>query len=331
MNIKRAQIYMMLGIGLLLSISGFISSGWADEQDVFSFVSTEDKTRPIILMDTQEKILQRLVISGLKPLSFSWSPDGRSFVYHTNEDAVNFPLNFDIYVMDVETHTSRQLTFDDGKDIWPSWSPNGKWISFASNRAGTSDLYRMDTDGGNLIQLTDGQDYDKTAWSPDSQWIAFTSRGSLFVMDTEGGRLKQLTENAHSVGCTWSPDGKKIAFSSHTDILSIDVNGRNLRQLTRINKRAWDLAWSPSTEWIAYSLADILGDLVIGVVNTIDNKPGGVLEATRGLEPSHLDWAPPGFLSVSPSTEKQTTLWGRLKKTNKSSKTSQNYTVFSTL
>ena len=133
---NRIRSYVVLGIVLLLSISSSISRGWADEPEVFSFVSTEDKTRPIILMDTQEKILQRLVIPGLRPLSFSWSPDGRSFVYHTNEDAINFPLNFDIYVMDVETQTSRQLTFDGGKDIWPSWSPNGKWISFASDRAG---------------------------------------------------------------------------------------------------------------------------------------------------------------------------------------------------
>lgn len=317
---NRIRSCVVLGTMLLIGIGLFVGSGWAAERDVISFVSTEDKTRSIILMDTQEKILQRLVIPGLRPLSFSWSPDGRSFVYHTNEDAINFPLNFDIYVMDVETQTSRQLTFDGGKDIWPSWSPNGKWISFASDRAGTSDFYRIDVDGGNLIQLTDGQDYDKTAWSPDSQWIAFTSRGSLFVMDAEGGRLKRLAENAHSVGCTWSPDGKQIAFSSHTDIFSIDVNRRNLRQLTQLNQWVWYLAWSPSGEWIAYRLKDIGGDLVIGVVNTVDNKHGGVLEETRGLKPIYLDWVPQGFLTVAPSVEKQATLWGKLKQSETPSK-----------
>ena len=309
MNMKSMRTYTVLGTAMLfLSSCLFISSSWADARDVLSFVSLKDKTQPIILMDTQEKILQRLVIPGLRPLSFSWSPDGRSFTYHTNEGG-----NFDIYVMDVETQTHRQLTFDGGRDIWPAWSPNGKWISFASDRAGTSDFYRIDIDGGNLMKLTDGQDYDKTAWSPDSQWIAFTSRGSLFVMDAEGKRLRRLAGSANSVDCTWSPDGKQIAFSSNRDIFSIDLNGRNLRQLTPIDQRAWDLEWSPSGEWIAYQVRDILGDSVIGVVNTIDNKRGGVLETTRGLVPSHLDWVPEGFLSVSPSAEKQTTLWGRLK------------------
>ena len=199
---KRTRTYEVLGMAILLGSCLFISSNWAATRDVLSFVSLKkDKTRPIILMDTQEKILQRLVIPGLRPLSFSWSPDGRSFTYHTNEGG-----NFDIYVMDVETQTHRQLTFDGGRDIWPAWSPNGKWISFASNRAGTSDFYRIDIDGGNLMKLTDGQDYDKTAWSPDSQWIAFTSRGSLFVMNAEGKRLRRLAGSANSVDCTWSPD-----------------------------------------------------------------------------------------------------------------------------
>lgn len=311
---KRMRTYTVLGTAMLLSSCLFVST-WAAARDVISFVSLKDRTYPIILMDTQEKILQRLVIPDLRPLSFSWSPDGGSFVYHTNKDAINFPLNFDIYVMDVETQTPPQLTFDDGQDIWPAWSPNGKWISFASNRAGTSDLYRINVDGGNLMKLTEGQDYDKTAWSPDSQWIAFTSRGSLFVMDTEGKRLKKLARNAHGVDCTWPPDGKQIAFSSNTDIFSIDVNGRNLHQLTQFNRRTsiWYLAWSPSGEWIAYRLKDMFGDLVIGVLNTVGNKQGGLLEATRGLVPSRLDWVPEGFLSVSPSAEKQTTLWSRLK------------------
>ena len=73
-------------------------------------------------------------------------------------------------------------------------------------------------------------------------------------------------------------------------------------------------------EWIAYRLTDVLGDWVIGVVNTVDNKRGGLLEATRGLEPVYLDWVPEGFLSVSPSPEKQTTLWGRLKQSEDASK-----------
>ena len=113
---KCRQTYVVLGTALLL----FISSGWAAEPDAISFVSLKDRTRPIILMDTQGNILQRLVIPDLKQLSFSWSPDGNSFAYHAIQEG-----NFDIYVMDVETHTRHQLTFDDLVPSYLDWVPEG--------------------------------------------------------------------------------------------------------------------------------------------------------------------------------------------------------------
>lgn len=98
----------------------------------------------------------------------------------------------------------------------------------------------------------------------------------------------------------------------------------------RLDRQAliWELAWSPSGEWIVYRLLEILeglgpggiarfDDPVLWVVNTTDNEVGKPIEATRGLAPSYLDWVPEGFLSVSPSAEKQTTLWSRLKQSKK--------------
>ena len=311
MNMKHMRTYKVLATAMLLSSCLFVSSNWAKAaRDVISFVSVTDRTRPIILMDTQGNILQRLVIPGLKQLALSWAPDGNSFAYHAIQD-----VNFDIHVMDVRTQTSRQLTFDDSRDIWPSWSPNGKWISFASNRTGNSELYRMDIDNGNLIQLTDGQDSDLSAWSPDSQWIAFTSRASLFVMNAEGEKLRKLAGNVFYPDCAWSPDGKKIAFATNVGIFSIDVNGRNLRQLIGLDRQGLipELAWSPSGKWIIYRLREIPGGSTLWILNTTGNEGGKPLENTRGLAPSYLDWMPEGFLSVSPSVEKQTTTWGRLK------------------
>ena len=319
MDMKCIRSYVVLGVALLLS------SGWAEtEWDVLSFISEKGGDSPIILMNTDGEILEKLATDPGKPSDFTWSPNGRSIVYDSWHGG-----NFDIYVMDVEANTHRQLTFDGGRDQLPAWSPNGKWIAFVSDRAGGESVYKMDVNGENVKRLTNKKDCRRPAWSPDSQWIAFASNSSLFVMDAGGRQLRELTWSKRFTNCSWSPDGKQIAFISQAadggiEIFSIDVNGKNRRQLTRSNQPIiWDPVWSPSGEWIAYIVSQIpfggvpadqiRTDGVISIVNTIDGAGGKPIQSTKGLPKQSLQWVPKQLLSVSPSAEKQTTLWGRLK------------------
>lgn len=334
---KRTGIYVALGMAFLLNSSLFVSIGWTIETDVISFVTRKDRGRSIQLINTRAELLETLIVEG-SIAHFTWSPHGRSIIYSSNRNG-----DPDIYVMDVRTNTHRQLTFDDGKDWWPAWSPNGKWIAFASNRAGEIDLYRMDANGENVMRLTNQGKCKRPVWSPDSQWIAFVSKSALFVMSAEGRGVRRLTDT-FSTGCTWSPDGKEIAFVPRADavggtaLFSIDVDSKNTRQLTRVYKglvAIFEPAWSPSGKWIAYLLVqplekppegqlgiaeEFFGNSVICVVNTADVGGGEPLEATRELVGSDLQWVPEGFLSVSPSAEKQITLWGALKQIEDASK-----------
>ena len=121
-------------------------------------------------------------------------------------------------------------------------------------------------------------------------------------------------------------------------LFSIDVNGKNTRQLTRLYKGLTFItspAWSPSGKWIAYILSEVpeglleqgpipvdtvFANSVICIANTADIGGGEPLEATRELVPGHLDWVPEEFLSVAPSSEKQITLWSRLKQSENTAK-----------
>ena len=319
---KRRRVYVVLGTALLL----VISNGWPVEHDTISFFSEKGKDIHLTLMNTRGEIRQSSLTGLERSSDFTWSPHGGSITYSTSRNG-----NFDIYVMAVvKEKPHRRLTFDVGKDLSPSWSPNGKWIAFVSERAGSRDIYRMDEDGGNLMQLTKQKGGTKPAWSPDSQAIAFVST-SLFVMSANGKGLKHLAD-ATSIGCSWSPDGKQIAFISKgaegaMNIFSIDVNGKNLHQLTWLDHLTFivEPVWSPSGKWIAYILVGVKGALppedftepVVCIVNAIDGGSGKPIETTRGLVLGSAEWAPKVLLSVSPSPEKQTTLWGRLKQTGK--------------
>ena len=329
MRTKRLLIYVVLAIALL------ISSRWSAEGEIISFLARKDEARPIIFMNIQGEILQTLMTDPGHLSSFTWSPDGSSVAYGSNQSG-----NPEIHVMDVDTNTHRQLTFHWSRDLWPSWSPDGKWIAFVSERAGAMDLYRMDVNGKRVRQLTDHGHCGGAAWSPDSQWIAFASDGgggySLYVMDAMGRELRLLVANVWNPGCTWSPDGKQIAFTDDTEggiqIFRIDADGGNKHQLTWLDQHARIYApvWSPSGKWIAYLLAErqepfkpipieeIFANAAISIVDTAGGGQGKSFEGTKGLmRDSSIEWAPKGFLSVSPSTEKQTTLWGRLKQIDK--------------
>src|SRR5258705_230791 len=83
----------------------------------------------------------------------------------------------------------RRLTTDNATDTNPSWSRDGRWLYFSSNRTGTFEIWKMPSTGGEARQLTRGG--GATAHeAADGRWIYFTNRrpfGNLWRMPADGG------------------------------------------------------------------------------------------------------------------------------------------------
>ncbi len=137
-------------------------------------------------------------------------------------------------------------------------------IVFASNSDGDSDIYSMDINGDNLLQLTD---HPATDWfpacSPDGRRIAFISeRGitfDLYVMDSDGDNVIRLTQdNFFEARASWSPDGRRIAFSNfrwevgNSEIYVMDADGNNLINLTNHKWHDVTPSWSLDGRKIAF-------------------------------------------------------------------------------
>ena len=156
-------------------------------------------------------------------------------------------------------------------DVWGS----GK-VSFTSDSTGNLDIYIIDINGKNLVNLTNhpSDDFSPT-WSPDGRAFAYVSNRDgnpeIYVMNMDTKESRRITNHrATDVDPAWSPDGKWIAFASNqardhaadTDIYIMDVNGKKVQRLTNKGGHNSTPAWSPDGEWIAFrSTQDGIGGI----------------------------------------------------------------------
>ncbi len=321
---KRLFKYTLLGTLWLLTLILLPLSTHSADVGYIAFSSYRGENRDIYIIDTDGQNLQNLTNTpNIGELDPTFSPDGRYMAY-----AAYHNRNSDIYVLDLETQARRRLTHNLSEDTSPAWSPDGKWIAFISNRRTSYEIYKINAKGGNPQLLTPLRDRDSfaPAWSPDNQWIAFFSVGDqvgnhnprIYVVSSDKKQMHQLASALRS-GPTWSPIGDKIAFpassgawTSHIYIMHAD--GADVRQLTDGVNWHGEPAWSPNGRWIAYTSGEpvkgaakrdlYLIDAIGGAPRQLTTHPSG------GRDPA---WVPELFFSVSPSTEKMTTLWGKIK------------------
>src|SRR6266436_3446012 len=111
------------------------------------------------------------------------------------------PSQMTLYIASAEGSGERPLFSSSGFDYNASFSPDGKWIVFTSERNGygQADLYRVHADGSGLERLTDDPALDdQAAFSPDGNQVAFVStRGAhtanVWILDLQTRKLRNLT------------------------------------------------------------------------------------------------------------------------------------------
>ena len=165
--------------------------------------------------------------------------------------------NTDIYVINSNGTGTIRLTSEAGADINPAWSPDGRRIAFASDRAGNREIYVMNADGAEPVRLTNNaaRDYSP-AYSPNGQRIAFVSErdgnAEIYVMDVDGTNALRLTNDSlPDMDPAFSPDGRQIAFSRNgVGIYLMNADGSAETRLTNSGSDAQP-AWSPDGKAIA--------------------------------------------------------------------------------
>src|ERR1700693_6620637 len=110
------------------------------------------------------------------------------------------PSQWTLFIAHADGSLERPLLPNSGFEYNASFSPDGKWILFASERGGSADIYRVHPDGSGLERLTDDPAYDdQGALSPDGKQLAFvSSRGTgsagIWVLDMPTKQAPNLSQ-----------------------------------------------------------------------------------------------------------------------------------------
>lgn len=137
-----------------------------------------------------------------------WTPDGR-IVYGSQAGG-----NPDIWIVNPDGSYRQQLTFDSAADLLPAATADGRYLVFVSQRAGQNNIWRMDMNGHNLRQLTNGAGESSFTLTSDGQWVIYSGdregKRVLWRVPIEGGEPTLFLE-CDLLRPALSPDGKWVA------------------------------------------------------------------------------------------------------------------------
>ncbi len=263
----------------------------------------------VVAKDNNDGVTHGKVWS-FKTVSFPDNP----MVYARSVDG-----NYDIYSANVDTLDSRvvRLTEESSRDWYPRLNPARDKIAFVSDRTVEPHIYTMNTDGSNIVKVTQipvtgyynyGIGF---CWSPNGTRFLYSNYEKLYRIDANGTGLTQIAtapENRHFREVDWSPLGDKIvaltigSWFYDSEIYVMDANGSNMALLID----NWDGAiespsFSPDGKQIVFS-HDVSGHevssgrqldahVIIADVDTGDttdvsqNKPAGTNDTNPRFSP----------------------------------------------
>jgi Tol biopolymer transport system component len=250
-------------------------------------------------------------------------------------------FNLEVLAATVDGSDIRNLSRDPASDVDPAWSPDGKFVAFASNRNGNFDIFVMRDDGSEVRQLTnDTLDERYPRWSPDGMKLVFESPRDgllpapgyarytdLFVLDVDGSHIYNLTAtpSKYERWAAWSPDGRTIAYRQTDDgvsqIFLVNADGSSPHPLRARDTDFVDdaPAWSPDGSRIAFSAFNLKHPAYTETYAILSvNVDGSDLRLLTGLgyESSRFpSWSPDGTRIVF-NRDAVDEWWGRFSTQN---------------
>jgi Tol biopolymer transport system component len=204
-----------------------------------------------------------------------------------------------------------RLTDDTGSDIGGEWSPDGARIAWVSNRSGSYQIWTMNADGSDKIQITrEPATHGWPRWSPDSTRLVYwrhdaaAGSHSIVTASANGNDVKTITTSDDYLDKpAWHPNGRDIAYAAVTDgnwdiwVADVESDRINHYRITQEPDMETTPLWSPDGSAICFKVAPS-GEYSLTIQRIVSFEGGYASPAFHQWRSTQAiqmyDWSPDG-------------------------------------
>jgi len=227
-----------------------MSPAWSPDSRRIAYVSFEGSRSSIFIQTLRTG--SRIQVSSKPGINGApaFSPDGRQLVVTLG----GIDGNLDIYTLDINSRQANRLTTNRAIDTEGSWSPDGRYIYFTSDRSGGPQVYRVSASGGTPERITFEGSYNaRPRLSPDGKKLAMVhlDRGNyrIAVMDLERKDLLVLSAGSQDESPSFAPNSDTLIYATRPGrdgvLESVTADGLIRQRLASGQGDVREPVWSP--------------------------------------------------------------------------------------
>lgn len=231
------------------------------------YLRADNRSRPrLVIVDPGSGEIREELVRMNAGGEAAVHPDGRTVVFSRTDAHRDIYFFSDLFRRDLVTGEERRLT-EGLRAREPDLSPDGRWVTFTTSRAGTTQLViaELEDVAGTMREVTPSarfQQWYTPRFAPDGRTIAVSTWRpggfrDVVLVDVASGRVDSLThDRAQDTGPTWSGDGSIVYFSSDrtgiANVYAYHLPTGAVRQVSNVIAGAYQPAIAPDGRHMTY-------------------------------------------------------------------------------